>query len=148
MSRPLIIHATCETQGCRRVPKPGRRLCDCCRQRRTRALHPEEHQWRRLKAKAIDRGLDFTITKAEWSRFCRDTGYLDGVGNTGEALTVDRINSARGYHADNIRVLDRVSNNLRRYGIEPKSSLPEVPVVAGVSTYFDEEDDVPGNEPF
>lgn len=100
----------CVTPRCTRPPRANERLCARCRDRIWRARHPEHHLWNNLKKSAKRRGIPFTITLEEFTDFCRRENFVARVGRGAENATVDRIDAARGYSIDNLRVLSNAEN--------------------------------------
>ena len=81
--------------------------------------------WSSIRNHAVKRGLDFTLTKEEaWSQFekqqrcCALTGWslvLLRPKNSGAERTasLDRVDSTRGYHADNVQWLHKDVNRAK-----------------------------------
>jgi hypothetical protein len=59
------------------------------------------------------RGKPFDLSMEEFEKFCNDSSYLEKRGREAEALSVDRVDNARGYEQANIRALT-VSENARK----------------------------------
>lgn len=63
------------------------------------------------------RGIDFLLTFEEFQEFDRATNYVARMGSGPDNLTIDRIDSRKGYEVGNIRALtyeDNVSKKLER----------------------------------
>lgn len=152
----------CATRYCRnqKAKNPGGYFlehCWKCRSRRLKLKCPVTYVLNMLRHSARKRKLPFTITKAQFSAFCAETGYLEKRGNKPENLTLDRVDPNRGYHIDNLRVLTHAENskqgadNVRREdrGCEQSDDAPEWSVP--VSDVGDESKSVytlPDDQPF
>jgi hypothetical protein len=79
--------------------------------RRLKEKHPHTYVLNMLRHSARKRNLPFTLTLAEFKEFCDRTGYLTLRGHGKGYYTVDRIDSNRGYHADNIQMLEFLENS-------------------------------------
>ena len=75
-----------------------------------REKHPHAYVLNALRASARKRKLPFTITLAQFKEFCAKTGYMELRGHGAGFYTVDRIDSNKGYHANNIRILEFLAN--------------------------------------
>jgi hypothetical protein len=91
----------------------ARTVCNTCRDRRWRERYPELHLWNNLKKSAKRRGYDFDIPYAWWLRWCEMTGFVEMVGRTKGSASIDRIDPTRGYHADNIQMLEVGANSAK-----------------------------------
>lgn len=90
--------------------------------------------WRALKdhAKARKsrkwrRGIPFHLTLHEFTRFAKQTNYLNRSGSNGHCLTVDRIDDDRGYFKNNIQPLTRIKNS------EKKARQDAIKMAAGMA---------------
>ena len=63
-----------------------------------------------LKQRAKQRRVPWTITRSQFDEFCDRTNYIELRGHGPGRYTVDRIDSNRGYHADNIQILEFMEN--------------------------------------
>jgi len=82
-----------------------RRYCYSCRQARYKRNNPLKYCYNTLKINAKRRYKGFGITFTEFEQFCKDTGYMQGKGNTKDKLSIDRIDNLRGYDFTNMQVL-------------------------------------------
>ena len=119
----------CMSFGCRRNRAGNKFRCNTCRSRIHRIRHELEYVFGTLRASAAKRGIDFRLTKKEFKEFCKVTGYLARRGQGEGYMTVDRIDSTRGYEADNIRILEWLENSSQGADFKP--------------TPFDSNDDCP-----
>ena len=90
---------------CGKPAAPGRKLCHACAMRRWRQNNPIKAAYFTLRDNAIRRGKDFSLTFAQFRKFCRGSGYLEGKGRKPECLSIDRIDNSRGYEKGNLAVL-------------------------------------------
>lgn len=65
---------------------------------------------KRRKSKQWPNGIPWKITLAAFTIFARRTQYLTKKGNEAGSLTIDRIDSAKGYVPGNIRAVTRREN--------------------------------------
>lgn len=79
-----------------------------------RAKYPIHAQFYRLKGKARQRGIEFTITLAYFTKFAVQCDYVLATGNGKKSLTVDRIDNLKGYVAGNIQPLTRDENCIKQ----------------------------------
>lgn len=106
----------CAGKWCRNkaaINNTGRRLRLCwkCRSRQLKERHPETYVLNAIRQKAKKRKLAFTITLAEFKKWCEETGYLQMRGTNPDSMTVDRIDHDKGYHIWNIRPLSHAENS-------------------------------------
>ena len=64
-----------------------------------------------LRHSARKRKLPFTLTVAQFKKFCEETGYLESRGNKPGSMTIDRIDWDEGYHIWNLQVLTHEENS-------------------------------------
>jgi hypothetical protein len=104
---------TCVVAGCSNPAGKHKNKCSKCHDRAWRERYPEHHLWNNLKKSAKRRGLDFTITKGWFVSWCEMTGFHEMVGRTKGSASIDRIESWRGYHVDNIQILEVGANSAK-----------------------------------
>lgn len=102
----------CKTPRCRRPPKKKSCWCARCAGRIWARDHPLTYAYAKLRSNAKRRGHGFALTLQEFARLCEGTGYLESRGRMRDCLSIDRIDSRKGYSADNVRVVS-VSMNSR-----------------------------------
>jgi len=78
-------------------------------------MNPIAYAWDKLKWSARSRKIEFSLTKAEFWRWCYDTGYIEHKGNTASSLSVDRVKPWLGYSLDNIQTLTRSENSRKQH---------------------------------
>lgn len=115
----------CRVEGCTRPRKKernsialGRRLrsrevCAAHYSQFLRARNPVLYAYHACKGKAKRRGIPFLLTIEEFREFSARTGYVGERGRDGECLQLDRIDSRKGYTADNIQAV-RASDHGRK----------------------------------
>jgi hypothetical protein len=101
--------------------------------------NPTYYAWTCLEASARKRGIKFLITFAEFKNFCRGTGYLENKGKKSESLTIDRIDPAKPYQLDNLRILTWMENC--SHSVEGMTD-PREPIARAIAKAVD------GNESF
>ena len=104
----------CKHWGCTRLSREGSRDCETCHSRKFRINNPARDAFNEVKKSARKRGIDFSLTFAQFKEFDRQTGYVEVKGKGQEDLGVDRIDPTRGYEFDNIRALTYQENCRRR----------------------------------
>ncbi len=105
----------CACEGCKRLRPVGKsRYCFSCQYRRKRERNPIAFAYGLLRRHARERGKSFTISLAYFEAFCHATQYHTGAGRTVNALTVDRIDTTKGYEPGNLQVLSNAAN-VRKY---------------------------------
>jgi hypothetical protein len=100
----------CITPYCRNEARKGRKICSKCWMRIYKERYPEAYFFNLLRCNAKRRGKEFTLTIEQFKDFCNKTGYLEDKGKNGNSMSIDRIDSEKGYTIDNIRILT-LSNN-------------------------------------
>lgn len=103
----------CSTPLCRKAPRDGRKLCDCCRKRKQRENDPVAYQYDRLRASAAKRSLPFTLDKAWFREVCEQTDYHNRAGLMPGDLSIDRVDPLKGYEPGNVRVVERTVNTAK-----------------------------------
>lgn len=63
-----------------------------------------------LKKSAKRRGIEFSLTIAEFRAFAAKYDYLNKRGRSAEGYTVDREREWEGYHAGNLKCLTNSAN--------------------------------------
>lgn len=109
----------CQVRGCRHEVRGQGRFCRRCRDRRYKSANPISYAWDKLRYNARRRGKVFTLTKEYFRRFCEVTGYVHASGKTAGSLSIDRIDSAKGYEPGNIQILTP-ADNTRKQAVEAK----------------------------
>lgn len=91
------------------------RFCPKHRKRYDKHNNPVSYHFNILRSNAKRRGKDFSLTLDEFKEFCTKTDYLDLKGKNKKSASIDRVDSSRGYHADNIQVLSLSANSSKRW---------------------------------
>lgn len=102
------------TQCKRRPRQKGRTKCRQCRHKNYVAADPVRVSFQNMRARAKERGKEFTITLAYFRRFCYKYDYIQGKGRTSDSYTVDRIREELGYVPGNIQVKPN-GENVKKY---------------------------------
>ena len=121
----------CATLYCLGTPQRYREYCEKCRTRQWRAKNPVKAAYRQLRRSAQKRGIEFDLSLYDFTVFSIETGYVWGLLQ-GYDITIDRINSLKGYTKDNIQVLWRWDNAAKQhkelaYGTKYATKGPEDP---------------------
>jgi len=100
----------CITKFCRNDRVKNRKLCHKCKLLRYRTDNPIRYAYRNVADRANKYGYDFSLSFDEFKAFCDKTGYLKTKGSGGDDMSIDRIDSSKGYSADNIQILTKGLN--------------------------------------
>lgn len=87
------------------------KVCWKCHTRKLRERRPATYVLNLLRKNAKNRSIDFSLTLAQFTKFCAETGYLEMRGKTPEAYTIDRKNHDEGYHIWNIQIRTHADNS-------------------------------------
>lgn len=101
----------CIRKHCQRRPRRNRRVCDTCESREKFAKFPLLRLFHNLKSAARRRRIPFALPFAWFCAAATASGYATNHGQSATALTVDRIDSRRGYVPDNIQFLTHAENS-------------------------------------
>jgi len=112
----------CVVAGCGKTAGEHKNKCHGCHDRVFREKFIEHHLWNNLKKSARRRGLDFDIPKTWFVSWCELTGFHEMVGRTKGSASIDRIQSWRGYHVDNIQILEVGANSAKGQMAPPINS--------------------------
>ena len=104
----------CSTRWCRNDRVPGRSLCHKCKSRRTKQINPHLYTFNLLRCNAKRRGKPFTLTLEEFKSFCDETGYMELKARNKNAMSIDRIDSSKGYSMDNIQIMRYGDNSSKQ----------------------------------
>ena len=103
----------CETKYCKNKRRKGRNKCSTCGKREWRTKFPMKAAYQTLRHNATRRRKPFTITFADFEKFCYEFNYMAGKGRTRLSYTVDCIVNSLGYVPGNLQSLTR-SDNARK----------------------------------
>ena len=92
---------------------PGKE-CYKCQKKRYRKKYPIKSSFHNLKASAKKRGIPFSLTLKQFTKFCKETTYLTMKGIYKDSLHVDRIIESEGYYYENIQALPN-TDNVKKY---------------------------------
>lgn len=112
----------CLTPYCRNEKAKGKNYCWKCRSRRKKEINPIGYYFNNLRNNARRRGKEFTLTKAEFEQFCKETDYIKLKGKRSTSMTIDRKDHTKGYSYDNIQILQHGVNDQK--GIFEKHDIP------------------------
>ena len=79
-----------------------------------RINNPLKYSFQTLKDNAKRRGKEFKLTFNEFKKFAIKTDYLNKKGISAQAYHIDRIDEAKGYTVENIRIVTN-SENVKKY---------------------------------
>jgi hypothetical protein len=114
----------CITEGCNNEAQRQRKICHKCQKRKYREKYPLKYIYDTVKMNAKRRRKEFTLTFDEFKEFCLKTGYDEKKGKSSDSLSIDRINSLRGYAKDNIRAITLSDNVHLKY--DPEYEVKEI----------------------
>jgi hypothetical protein len=124
----------CKNIGCNRQRAKHRTVCNTCLVRSRRKKHPIHYRFECIKISARKRNIPVEFTLDEFRQFIKQHPkgklYLKKKGSFKDSLTIDRIDSSKGYRIDNIQILTHSENSKKG----AKQVDPEAP-----SELFDEE---------
>lgn len=95
----------CAVPFCRKARGKKDPLCPCCRKQYDKLTDPVRYTFNVVKNNAKRRGKEFTIDLEYFRELCKETGYHLTKGRRADAMTLDRIDSSKGYIPGNIQVL-------------------------------------------
>lgn len=105
----------CKFWGCSNpIRHAGARDCNTCKSRLHRIKHALRYAFSQVRESARKRSIPFDLSFEEFTEFDRQTGYLKSKGREKESLTIDRIESDKGYSKGNIRALTWSDNCAKR----------------------------------
>lgn len=117
------IKRKCSTPYCRNEAAPQRTKCWKCKSRKVKDDRPEYYHFKALRDNARRRGKQFDLTLAQFTQFCKETGYMDSKGKTAQSFSIDRIRSWEGYNINNIQILT-LSENTKKQRQEEVEDYP------------------------
>ena len=79
--------------------------------------NPISYTYGALRQNARRRKKEFNLTLEEFTTFVKESGYIEGKGIKPESLTIDRIDSSKGYSIDNIQVISMSDNSSKGDGV-------------------------------
>lgn len=98
-------NGVCKHWGCNNLAASRGWICETCKSRKSRINNPQRYAFQQVKRSADLRSIPFNLTFDEFLEFDRQTSYVASKGRESESLTIDRIDSSRGYEIGNIRAL-------------------------------------------
>lgn len=133
------VKGVCNAHGCRN--KTNKRFCGTHYRHAQRITNELMYCFGNLKQNAKRRGIAFELTESQFRAFCEQTGYLEMRGRSSGALTIDRIDNAKGYTIKNIRAIPLRANVIKSWfdrNREAGESLPVPPIdVSGIVKHND-----------
>lgn len=95
-------------------------LCPTCNSSRVKGESPEVRMYRRSKARAKDRGIEFTIDKSDIiiPEVCPILGMplvikSGSSGGSDCSPALDRIDNSKGYTKGNVQVISHLANMMK-----------------------------------
>ena len=113
----------CCAYRCSNLKSKKDRFCPKHRKRYDKEFNTVSYVFNILRSNAKRRGKSFELTLQEFTQFCEETDYINKRGKTGKSASIDRIDSSKGYHINNIRILS-LSENSRKGNKDPDEDLP------------------------
>jgi len=80
--------------------------------REWRATHPLEAAMLRIRASAKKRKIKFTLTIDEFRVWAKESGF-EASKLAKEDVTIDRVDSSKGYEMGNLQILTNVENGYK-----------------------------------
>jgi len=84
--------------------------CWKCRSKMAKNRRPVSYILNAIRNRAKQRKIPFTVTLAEFKKFCEDTQYIEKRGHFEGGLSIDRKDHSKGYHIWNIKVTEFLEN--------------------------------------
>ena len=111
----------CQTKFCLGIAMPNAHspFCARCRMRRFKAAHPLQYSFGKLRARAKERGHEFSLTFEDYCEFAKTTGYDKLKGKTAQSLSINRKNPSLGYEKTNVEAVTLSMNSRLRYAPLP-----------------------------
>ncbi len=116
----------CLTRMCRNDAVHQRRFCAKCRSKHFKDAHPLKYFFNLARCHAVRRGFEFTLPFPEYARLAIAANWvLENRGRDAMCLSLDRIDSSKGYVSGNVRVCtisenaskgDSDTSWIRKYG--------------------------------
>ena len=124
------IFKKCVCRGCRNwfLRRFHRNKCAKHEYRAFKEKHPIASALHKLRTHARERGISFSLTLDEFTKFAEKTDYMKLRGKSSLSLQVDRIENGLGYHAWNIQAITLKENSRKNFvayfngGILPDTS--------------------------
>jgi len=127
-----VKRGVCKHSGCKNPCRIGKSDCNTCKTRKGRLANKVRYAYEMVKRSAAKRLIPFNLSYDEFVEFDKKTGYVDRMGRSPDDLTIDRIDSARGYEVGNIRALTYTQNVSKKLeGLE----LPCDPIAKLIHSY-------------
>ena len=123
-NHPKRKRGICPAYGCTNKKAKGKSLCWRHTKIRHKHNNPIAYTFDALNNNAKRRGKEFTLTLEEFSQFCEETNYIELKGRSKRKMSIDRIDSSKGYSRDNIRILRFDQNCARGNRDEDFEDLP------------------------
>ena len=116
------------SKGCRaRVnPRHHRNKCAKHHYHQWRDGHPLKCSFAHLRARAKERGKDFSLTFLQYQEFAIKTDYARMKGKTSLSLSIDRLFDDQGYHFWNIRAITLRENSRKLFTRMPEFMKAEI----------------------
>lgn len=112
---------TCNSKGCRRLARTGKKICTTCDKRIWRIKYPMKaafqtlRQNTRRREKAQNKPKPFTITFEDFEEFCYETQYMAGKERSKHSYSVDCIIEELGYVKGNLQRLTVSQNSIKEH---------------------------------
>lgn len=104
----------CKTKYCKRKARSGKSICTTCDKKAWRKKFPMKAAFQTLRHNATRRGKPFSLTFAQFEKFCYETKYMAGKGRSSVSFTIDRVDNSKGYTADNIQMITKGENSRKK----------------------------------
>lgn len=105
----------CKAYRCKNLRNKHDRFCSKHRHRYQKENDPVAYTYNARKARAKERGHNFTITLDEFRKWCSETGYMDAKGKKAGSASIDRIDPSLGYTYDNMQILSLADNSAKQH---------------------------------
>lgn len=113
----------CQAYRCKEKKAPHKKFCNKHHARYQKQTNPTGYHYNLLKQNAKRRGKDFSLTLEEFREFCRETNYIELKGKHSKDMSIDRIDSSKGYEKNNIQIMS-LGENVRKQRAEEAFENP------------------------
>ncbi len=105
----------CVAYRCNNKRSKKDRFCPKHSKRYQKYKNPFKYTFHQKKNRAIERGIAWKLSLAEFIEFCEETNYMEKKGKTKTSASIDRIDPNKGYEKGNLQILSLSDNSKKKY---------------------------------